>query len=776
MEKLQDSYEKYKALGFILQKAGKHTKYAHRKGSYQDRETERFSPKATGYVAIIPPEIIIVDNDLYADDGESFKKLCDDLGYTPEPFATTPSGGEHYAFENKYPDQVIGKHQYKHLDIYSGYQSVIPIVGTTVMNKQNELGSYEWADIDDEFIVNKWDTKFIELFNMRERAERLESDEDDLDIAIKAEEMPNDEVEKLLADMPENLDYDTWLSVGMALTDRFGLASDEGFKYFDEFSKRSAEKYDEDLTYKKWYQGHLKPNALTFKRLRYVAGEARINQANCKIESSSIKELEEIASSLKHTFMEEEDRAKFLDKFCKRSKELTKKPDKVKWKKALEYRSPNKPETDSKDFNVYRMANRYLIRIGDKVIEEVGSTMLNEILGSYGIFFSKEDMPKFKKSIPNISRFRKTVDYLLEEELQFTLQERKGTTDVDEFVCKFNPLVNIEIGVINEDIIDDFFNNVWGGKLYDIVKLIGLTIRFKETKLNRLMLVAPSNSGKSELFTMLNFQKIHMARLLAGMRGDKGVGKQIIDGLKDSEMMLIDEANKALEQDIKDLDKEVQLDQFGSGGTQLIPLKFTALTSTHSNATRNNSDELYNRFLQVELKKSEMKYVITESPLFRENSEAYSSSVKNKLTELFMDALKGDYSNQELLDLQQKYRLPLNNDLSELLYGFSEEFIEQTKAVATEHNSNIVVRNGEYYYKRKSDVYDFFADKIGEVPSLDVGKYSEQLTSHFLNENRKSIKFDGKVSKFYPINLSKFYQDESLEIDDMFEDLDNEEF
>ena len=78
-----------------------------------------------------------------------------------------------------------------------------------------------------------------------------------------------------------------------------------------------------------------------------------------------------------------------------------------------------------------------------------------------------------------------------------------------------------------------------------------------------------------------------MQRLLNGLKGDKGVGTKVVDGIKASGLLLIDESNKPLESEIKDMDKVVYLDEFGAGGgTQKIKLHFTTLTSTPQTTIR----------------------------------------------------------------------------------------------------------------------------------------------------------------------------------------------
>lgn len=782
---LKDAYKQYRSQGFILQKSARYKKHTFNDGTYIDRENEDWVDNATGYVGIIPPNLIIVDNDKYEANNEFDKLLKDlNLGYVPEPFALTPSGGEHYAFENPNPELVIGNHGYKSVDIYGGYQSVIPIVGTTVKNKQDTLASYEWADDLDEFIVNKFNKSMIDVLKMKERGESGDNDYDDmgLSLAIKAEEMPNEEVVSLCETIPiETYGYDTgWLKFAMALYDRFE-GNQEGLKLF----QSTCERYEDnnpEFNANKWDAGHFKPTGrITYKTLRSLSNEGRSKIAYSKIaEAKSTEELEAVSETLSkerlNTTSKLDDvvRTELLDKICEKSKEITGKPDKVKWKKAVKFIEPEKEMEVPDGFNVYRLDNKYLIRFKNKIIQEVTSTMLKEQLASLGIYFDKDAMAKFKNTIQTVSSYKQIPDYTLDTITSFNTEEQGGIT-VPAFVVRFNPLFELEDVELDEDIVHDFFDEVWGGKLYDIVRLIALTIKLGEQKLNRLMVVAPSNAGKSEIFTMMNFQKITMQRLLNGMRGDKGIGSDIVDGVRKSGLLLIDEANKSLEAEIKDMDKELHIDQFGKGGTQVLPLHFTALTSTHSNATRNNSDELYNRFLQVELHKKDMLHTIMESKLFLEDSNKYTDNVRGKLLQLFKETLFSDEGKEELTLLQEKYRLPINNDLDEMLYEIGEDFIQETKSSAGDYG-DILSKGGDYFCKRKTDVTKYFENRLGEIESLDVGKYSELLTKHFVSEDKKSVKVNGKPIKYYRLTLMPYTEDKETLLISEFDDLDLEEF
>jgi len=786
---LKDAYGKYKALGFILQKSVKNKKFSVKEGVYEKRENENWDDKATGYVAIVPKNLIVIDADTYVD-GCQFEELVKKLQLTtmPEPSVVTPSGGLHYIFENKYPEMVIGNHGFKGVDIYAGFQSVIPIVGTTVLNKQKELNQYRWDENSfDSLVINSWEEIMLDVLCMRDRvnvdSDFTDNNDDGLFEAIKNEQMPFEEVVELCKQIPiEIYGWDTgWLKFGMAMYDRF-CGSEQGLKLFQKTCTRYSDNHP-DLNERKWRNGNFKSNGqITYKTLKSLANEGKILEVFKTLnDAEDVEELESLADDLQsqrlNTTIKKDDtvRNEILEALCVKSKELTGKPDKVKWKKVVKFVEPETELEKSTEFDIYRLNNKYLLRIGNKIISDISPTMLKEILASYGYHYSKEEFPKLKMNIKTISDYQRVPDYTINTHLHFGLEKQKGVS-VDAFVIRFNPLHDLVESEVDEDIVKEFFEDVWAGKLYDIVKLMALTIKLKEQKLNRLMIIAPSNAGKSEIFTHLYFQKVTMARLLNGMRGDKGIGSDVVSGIRNSGLLLIDEANKALEAEIKDMDKELHIDQFGaSGGTQILPLHFTALTSTHSNATRNNSDELYNRFLQIELSKNEMKHTVSEGELFRKDSSRYTDHVRVKLLSLFKEALESDEGINELRTLQEKYRLPLNTDLDELLFEISEDFIDETKSSARD-SGNVVSHRGSYYYKRRGDIENYFNNKLGEIDALDVGKYSEKLVKHFVSQKSKSLKINGKPTKYYEVTLAPFTENEEQLITSIFDDLTLDDF
>lgn len=795
-EKLADSYEQYRDVGFILQKSAKYKKHAFREGAYIDRENEPYDPNATGYVGIIPPNIIVVDNDKYEDEGKSFKKLLKDLNLKADelvPFALTPSGGEHYAFYNPDPELVVGNlgKTYPALDIYAGYQSVLPIVGTTVYNKEDELASYEWGDeITESFVINPTPDNIQEVLKMRKRidANNIQRDEDDAEIleAFKSVDMKDDEIDAILEKMPPDLHYDDWLAVAMSLYDRYE-GMDIGLKKLQEFGERSPEKNDPQWTETKWRNGHFKPTQTTYKRLYSLSNEVDLENYKLEIAAASPKELDKIIDKVSkqphlntRNKADELNRVELAEAMNARQKELKKegKISSVTQARTIVKQLTHEKTMDEiiaegkdQDIQVFLTGNTYNVRISDMLIEDINETSVKKHLSAYGI--TKEVAEVYIREAKVVSEILKTTDYMLEKPISYEIEKSDAIEKLPVLAVVKDPFYDVDDYINDEEIIDDFFNRVWNGKAKDILELIALTIKFKEWKLNRLMIVAPSDTGKTTLTEHLGFQKIHMKRLLASMRGDKGIGGNVINGLKNSGLLLIDEANKALEQDIKDMDREIYLDEFGArGGTQRIRLHFTALTSTHKAATRNSSDELYNRFLQVELTSEEMEYPITKSDVYRRDTDRYSEVVQGYSQYHFKQCLKDPaYDKEYLHELQERYRLPLNADLDEFLYNISDEVVEHIKT-STTPTGDIIERDGTYYIKRKTDLHHLIEDLITELPNIDAGKYSDKMINHFIQAKSKSIKIDGKPTKYYPITLRSFVLNEDERIVDMFENLD----
>ena len=363
-----------------------------------------------------------------------------------------------------------------------------------------------------------------------------------------------------------------------------------------------------------------------------------------------------------------------------------------------------------------------------------------------------------------ISDYTKETDYLTKDKVSYVEKDSQDASASKVLHILTNPLTDVPEEFTGKmDIVEDFHKDIWNGKAHDVIELVALSMRYKETKLTRLHLVAPSDAGKSRFLINMTFKDITMQRLISGMTSEKGIGKPIVDGIKASGFMLIDEANKPLTQEIKDMDNYLKVDQFGAqGGTQEIKLHFTVLTSTHKKAIRNMSDEMFNRLLCVELFEDEMAHSVVKSPLFSkydDHGDIYTDTVTAYNMWLLKDMLTNPRGTREYYKkLQSKYRLELDNDVDALLSDISDSVISEYRGYAKGASNDTIERNGQYYIKRKRDLQVSIEDLLSEHSHLDVGKYSEKLMRHFLGEQKtKSVKVDGKPIKYYPFEMKTLY-------------------
>lgn len=446
-------------------------------------------------------------------------------------------------------------------------------------------------------------------------------------------------------------------------------------------------------------------------------------------------------------------------------------------REAVHFEKPMSEEEKQRieDSAIYICGTQYYIRTGIKLSSGLSKSALKDTAKAVGFGLSDKTYEKLLGNIIAVKAVNRETKYNMVEAGRYQLKESSNVTELSSLNVYTNPYHNVPTEFNGRmDIVEDFFTNIWKGKAEDVLRIIGLTMRFEETKLNKIHVVAPSNAGKTSFLQNIGFQTIHMDRLLEALRAGKGIGKVIMDKVKESGFLLLDEVNKPLTEDIKNIDNYMYIDQFQEGGTQAIKLQFTCMTSTHKTAVRGMSDEMYNRLLLVEL--TDMGYPLSKSELFMHENEAYTKTLTDYGKWVVKDALTNPkYTKRDLLDLQNKYRLELNNDVDEMLTEISEGIISEYKALAKE-DGNIVVRNDEYFIKRKTDLITAIEDRMSEYSHIDKGKYSDKLVAHFLGDaTTKSIKVGGKPIKYYPMSMKKYYPSLDAEIIDEFEDLDEAE-
>lgn len=735
--------------------------------------SDGYSEKAV-YGGVPPSDMMVLDVDVKngKNGASSYQDFLCDVNLSLDTMCSnvvTPSGGYH-VYVGIEDGELYKKRQSKYPDI----DFIVHGREFIVLGGQNieGYGEYEIVSTDKRFIFNKELDSFLE-----KRLAYSKSSYEDIDEFEHMSDRPKEyEVIAFLDKIDPDLGYDEgWRDVVMALN-HWDLGGERGFELLKEWNEKSTfYNMDEDELREKYEQNQASaPNF--YNKLVGLANKSDKQSFGNRIDKAvNTKELTEILEDIQYSTLDNGKRLEFgkqiQDKWNKveKSDPLHRKPT----DKTLPSRVAKKTNAESVPENdipqIFMVGTMNYILEGKTLMKDIAVGGLKKVLKNMG--YKEGEIEAGIAKTKQVVELKETPDYLIEDDLVHELKqiEAKG---LYEMIVKHNPLYDWVGLATDEAIENDFFQTLWKGKVDDIVKIIALSIKTGERKLNRLMIVAPSNTGKTEIFNHLGFQKIVMKRLVSAMNGDKGVGSQIIDGLKRSGFMLIDEANTALTSEIKDMDKELHIDQFGKGGTQVIPLMFTALTSTHATATRNASDELYNRFLQVELNQPD--YTLNDSELFKENRDRYSEVVKTYMINLFLDTLGGSEGKKELHALQEKYRLPLNSDLDEFLYEVSEKIITFIKTTAG-YDTNILVRAGEYFLVRKKELSDTITDMLKELPSIDHGKYAEKLMKHFITDDKKSVRVGDTIKKVYPINLVTFTADKEQQIKDMFDDLDLED-
>jgi len=788
---LKDAYEKYRAEGFVLKLTKKHeksTRYQGKDGKvvpYRSYKPDAFTVKATGYAAIIPDNLIIVDNDKY-EVGNEFSRLVKTLGYTPVPFAITPSGGEHYAFRNESDGLVpsVG-HGFKYIDIYGGFKSIIPIVGTVVKNKKGELNCYEWADpIDEELFINPWDERLTEIFAMKPTnttgGAGTTFDEDaGLELAIyndpnNEKYFPDSEVDDILENIiPANLEWDEWFDVGKSIAARYH-GTNEGKEKWLKFCAKSPEK--NDPSHKgyvdpadKWDVDLTRDTKATYIRLRRLGNKYRLLQYTARIKhSTSDTQLIQVMEDIRqHKDLQtsdfNQDPLGILSTMIKgvSKGDMNLRMSKEAIRNAIDFKytaEPTKhigvkPRLD--EVKVYLHGNGFVLVVKDMYITNLNLTAYKRHLNMFGFTKKEIDVIGTEGAISDVKH---ELNYNSDTAIKFDTRPSKLAGMLDVMTVEHNPLHGKEAMPYDDRVVKAFFDDIWQGRADDVLKLVGLSIRFNETKLNKLVIIAPSSSGKSDFLKQLNFVPVEWTLFKHALKGGKGIGPEVISDLRNTGLLLVDEIEKPLGNDVRLMDGKINLEKFGAGGgTQVIKLMFSVFTTTHANAISGLSDELRNRIMAITVPESGHK--VGSSAIFKEVGQIeYTASVINRSYEILLDALRNpEYDEDMLRTLQEKYFLDKSNEIDELLDEVHRDFKNYITAHAStsDINNEIFESNNIYYVNHKRNLKDVLSGIIAsharDLP-ISIPKYANKLMDEAVSRSRKMLTVNGKKIQRYPVN------------------------
>lgn len=729
-----------------------------------------YNPKAV-YGGVPPQDIFVIDYDVKNGKvGETSKKALEEaLGKSLYPTVISATGGGHVYVRTPKPIRPLkNQHSYPDIDFQCHGSEWVMCGGQYVEG----YGEYKFDDPIEEYFVNDINEPFT-MLTMRNEDKRNGSygGVDETDHFLTRPSI--DKIEALLDKLDPNMTYEGgWHNVIMALNS-WDMGGEVGLRLAIEWSQRATnyEPTDDEIAEK--YHQSAPETPEFYKKIFGMVNQGDLKSFKSRIVSAeTLSDLEAIAKDVSTSTISSEDRATIGEALAKKAKE-DKYDSRLRvphWKKLCAMNFSIAKELNEEELSntkVYRYSNAYCVQRGRDIFTGLSSSYAVGMIANYG--FGKELAKDMVDRAIHIHALTVEPDYMLDTPYKFVLVDRGAGNQPD--LCQvYNPMFDLELTDERPEIVNDFVNDIWAGKIDDIIKLIALTIKFKEKKLNRLMLVAPTSSGKSGLVQNLGFVLFQPARLFAAMRGVKGVGSDLIEPLKRTGLLLIDEANEPLPQDVKEMDKFISIDEFKNGGTQRIRLFFTVLTSTHKTAISYNSDEFYERFLEIELTQSEMRHNVKESEYYKQDSELYESVVRTYVLRKFKEYLYGDIPREEFLELQQKYRLTTGGELNEALHHISIQMIESWKDIASSYG-DVIQRGGEYFIKRIGLIRTSAESHIAHLHTMtgiDKGKYVERLCNHFKGED-KNIKVDGKTQLYYRLNMSPYYENKEQEVIDDFD-------
>jgi len=323
------------------------------KGWNDPNITCTYQPKAV-YGGVPPKDIVAIDYDVKGGKkigDKSFEKLQKDLGMSLDTCVNTPSGGGHsylrlYNLPEETPKLKKIQKKYPDIDFQSHLSEFVVLGGQTIEG----YGEYKFVDEDFEYFVN--DNPNINLSILETRASRVQGDGyDEIDDFAHITERPSkDEVLEMIFKLDPSGEYETWQQVAMALNS-WDLNGDEGEKIFVDWSLSSTAhvgrhgKQSVIEQAKTKYSQSVADTPSFYKKLFTFSNEADETDFDTRITKAETEnDLDEVAESIKYSKISNIKREAYVEKLCTKSKELTGKPEKVKFKKAVKFLDKKKVE------------------------------------------------------------------------------------------------------------------------------------------------------------------------------------------------------------------------------------------------------------------------------------------------------------------------------------------------------------------------------------------------------------------------------------------------
>jgi len=314
---------------------------------------------------------------------------------------------------------------------------------------------------------------------------------------------------------------------------------------------------------------------------------------------------------------------------------------------------------NSADFNPFtgaRIKEREkitLYALGNMIYIAQGSTFYNMPLSGTGLItqLSLRGVKKSdKETLPmhSISSIQFESTYIEESRIELrgmTLKVISNIMDTWDLSTPPHP-----------EYIKDY-TKILGANHAEILSVIAMTSVFKERKLNKGLIEAPSNVGKTVFAEVMGGHIIPAKEGYKIIEGENS-SPEMATAIQQKGLLCIDDVKgDKLPESIKNVEDHIWIKTMGAG-TNKVDLKFLLFTSTHGDILSGAGEEVKNRFMHFKLNGVG---TIPESKLYQKDSDKYLHETTLYIRQLFASILAEGMDVKQFRKLQDKYRVKEND-------------------------------------------------------------------------------------------------------------------
>ncbi len=414
---------------------------------------------------------------------------------------------------------------------------------------------------------------------------------------------------------------------------------------------------------------------------------------------------------------------------------------KIEPRSKLDSKEKGNPIVAESSIQIYILGDKYYVLLYDYRIK--AKKLLSGLSASSArMHWERADKDKsiFARELTVIHSIKYEVDFLQPTEYRIDIDMENREVVL---VARTNPTSSWSSDTTySQEIIDEYNYKIFNGMLKDLIRLVILSIKFKEDKKNKLLLTGASNKGKTEAFKQMQFFSVASITFKQGMEGTKGWGDYQADGLGRCGLLLVDDIDHVPGLEFKSLTDEIQI-TVNYKGRPTMPLKFLAMTSTHAGIFDGAGDEIINRVLHMALGDD---FIFNDSLLWKENPHRYRVDTLKFIRNIMLKTLKEKSTMKELQELQDKYKMDSNNALSEIVQKTVEDVYydifgdEVFEGNIETYKSDEGVYKGIYFVDKKIQITEKIREHLKDNSSgisLDFHKYKNDILNSIIGERTK---------------------------------------